>query len=210
MLPHLQLLLWAGQPNRSPLQIFDSDALHSKSEPTSRARLHHWTCGCPRTELGTIGRERVPCGLGASPLAEINLSILTQRHNLGSIWALARQYRRRPRRTWLHGKQASAFGRSARERHHGPRWEQKNAAHCCQQTARHTTSSYRASWITAPLGNSGCSIIVPVNVYFYVGTCLQRHNRQFCLVTFPEFNQFPATSHHELNLQFFQTVQGSG
>ena len=133
------------------MQIFDSDALHSKSEPTSRARLHHWTCGCPRTELVTIGRERVPCGLEASPLAEINLSILTQKHNLGSIWALARQYRTRPRRTWLHGKQASAFGRSARERHHGPRWEQKNAAHCCQQTARHTTSSYRASWINAQI-----------------------------------------------------------
>ena len=133
----------------------------SPSEDSCRgcwpARRHHWTCGCPRTELGTIGRERVPCGLGASPLAEINLSILTQTHNLGSIWALARQYRRRPRRTWLHGKQASAFGRSARERHHGPRWEQKNAAHCCQQTARHATSSYRASWINAqiaaPLGS---------------------------------------------------------
>ena len=81
MLPHLQILLWAGQPNRSPLQIFDSDALHSL--------MHR----------------------------------LMQRLM----------------------------------RHHGPRWEQKNAAHCCQQTARHTTSSYRASWINAqiaaPLGS---------------------------------------------------------
>ena len=33
-------------------------------------------------------------------------------------------------------------------------------AHDGSKTARHTTSSYRASWITAPLGNSGCSIIV--------------------------------------------------
>ena len=57
----------------------------------------------------------------------------------------------RPRSTWLHGKHAAAFGRSARERHHGPRWEQKNAAQCCQQTARHTTSSYRASWINAQI-----------------------------------------------------------
>ena len=69
----------------------------------------------------------------------------------------AKRARTRPRSIWLHGKKASAFGRSARERHHGPRWEQKNAAHCCQQTARHTTSSYRASWINAqiaaPLGS---------------------------------------------------------
>ena len=127
------------------MQIFDSDALHSKSKPTSRARLHHWTCGCPRTELGTIGRERVPCGLGASPLAEINLSILTQRHNLGSIWALARQYRTRPRRTWLHGKQASAFGRSARA--------QGRAAPGCMANRLQHSGEARASGIMAHDGS---------------------------------------------------------
>ena len=87
----------------------------------------------------------------------------------------AKRARTRPRSIWLHGKKASAFGRSARERHHGPRWKQKNAAHCCQQTARHTTSSYRASWITAPL----CSL----DAFHCVGFARQaRHSLQLILI----------------------------
>ena len=46
---------------------------------------------------------------------------------------------------------ARAFGRSAREPHDGPRWGQTNDSPCCQQTASHATSSYRASRINAQI-----------------------------------------------------------
>ena len=40
-----------------------------------------------------------------------------------------------------------ACGRSTHEPHDGLRWKQTSAAPCCQQTARHTASSNRASCV---------------------------------------------------------------